>query len=139
MRMKTYTLLLLCCMFCINLKAQSNLPLWDAKLKMFVYESVENPPAFPGGEEALVRYLSKLHYPKEQEDYQGTLKLSFVIDTTGNLLDKCILNKVEAAYTLLDKEGIRLLNEMPRWKPGEQNGKKVAVRFLLPMNICLQE
>jgi protein TonB len=122
------------------LRAQESTTLWDARLKMFVYKFVEKPPSFPGGDEALVKYLmTNLHYPKDQEDYQGTLRLSFVVDTAGNLLDKCIYDKNESAYTLLDKESIRLLNEMPKWKPGMQNGRRVAVRFLLPMHICLQE
>jgi len=107
---------------------------------MFVYETVDKPPTFPGGDVELGKYLmTNLHYPKEQNDCQETLRLSFVIDTAGNILNKCIQNKNESAYSLLDKEGIRLLNEMPKWKPGMQNGRKVAVRFYLPMHICLQE
>ena len=86
-----------------------------------------------------MKYMTKIHYPQGQEDYQGTLRLSFIVDTTGNVLDKCIQDKRESAYTLLDKEGIKLLNEMPKWKPGMQNGKKVAVRFYIPIHICLQE
>jgi protein TonB len=138
MPLKKYSILLLLCIISICLKAQENKTLWDARLKMFVYDFVEKPPTFPGGEVALAKYLSKIRYPKEQDDLQGKLNLSFVIDTIGNLLDKCILGKNESAYTLLDKEGIGMLDRMPKWIPGEQNGKKVAVRFFIPMYICLQ-
>ncbi len=138
MPLKKYSILLFLCMLSICLKAQENKILWDARLKMFVYEFAEKPPSFPGGEEALTKYLSKIRYPKEQDDLQSKLNLSFVIDTTGNLLDKCILNKNESTYTPLDKEGIGMLDRMPRWIPGELNGKKVAVRCYLPMIVCLQ-
>lgn len=131
-------MLLSLCTISICLKAQESNTLWDARLKMFVYEFAEKPPTFPGGEEALAKYLSKIRYPKEQDDLQGKLNLSFVIDTTGNLLDKCILGKNESVYTPLDKEGIGMLDRMPKWIPGEQNGRKVAVRFFIPMYICLQ-
>lgn len=120
-------------------RAQYRLTLFDSRLKMFVYDYVEKPPMYPGGEEALAKYLSKIKYPKGQEEIHSTVNLSFVVDTAGNLLDKCILNKEESAYTLLEKEGIGMLDRMPIWIPGEQNGRKVAVRFFLPIRICLQE
>ena len=104
---------------------------------MFVYEYVEKPPAYPGGEMALAKYLNNIKYPKGQDDLQSNIQLSFVVDTAGNILDKRIVNKDEQAYSLLDKEGIRVLNGMPKWIPGEQNGKKVAVRYYLPVRICL--
>ncbi|SDF18709.1 energy transducer TonB [Chitinophaga filiformis] len=138
-RKQLLLLLPLFCMTNICLKAQNNKVLFDSRLKMFVYNYVEKPPAFPGGEEALAKYLSKIRYPKEQVDLQGKINLSFVVDTAGNLLDKCILGKEQSAYTLLDKEGIALLDKMPKWVPGKQDGRKVAVRFYLPMNVCLQE
>ncbi|WP_143304775.1 energy transducer TonB [Chitinophaga vietnamensis] len=62
--------------------------------------------------------------------------VTFVIDTNGMVIGKGIHGKKEAAYTSLDKVVLRILDEMPRWKPGRQNGKKVAVRFQLPMFIC---
>lgn len=137
MRLKKYAILLFLCIVSIGLKAQESKTLWDNRLKMFVYEYVEKPPAFPGGEMAMVNYLRNIKYPREQDDLQGTLHLSFVIDTAGNILDKCIVNKDEQAYSLLDKEGMRVLNGMPKWIPGKQNGKKVAVRYYLPIRICL--
>ena len=132
-------LLPLFCMANVCLKAQNSNVLFDSRLKMFVYNYVEKQPAFPGGEEALIKYLSKIRYPKEQLPLQGKINLSFVVDTAGNLLDKCILDKEESAYTLLDKEGIASLDKMPKWIPGKQDGRKVAVRCYLPMVVCLQE
>jgi len=138
MPLKKYSILLFLCTISICLKAQESNTLWDARLKMFVYEFSEKLPSFPGGEEALLKYMTKIRYPKEQTHLQSKLNLSFVIDTTGNLLDKCILDKNESAYTPLDKEGISMLDRMPKWIPGELNGKKVAVRYYLPMIICLK-
>lgn len=138
-RKRALLLLSLFCMISICLKAQNSEVLFDSRLKMFVYNFVEKPPAFPGGEEALAKYLREIRYPREQVDLQSKINLSFVVDTAGNLLDKCILEKKESAYTLLDKEGIALLDKMPKWVPGRQDGKKVAVKSYLFMNICLQE
>lgn len=137
MHLKIYTILLFLCIASTGLKAQESKTLWDNRLKMFVYEYVEKKPIFPGGETALAKYLNNIKYPKGQDSLQSKLQLSFVVDTAGNILDKCIVNKDEQAYSLLDKEGIRVLNGMPKWTPGMQNGKKVAVRFYLPITICL--
>jgi periplasmic protein TonB len=107
-----------------------------------VPEFVEKMPSFPGGESALAKYLIKIKYPKEQIEqgnYQGLVKLTFVVDTSGNVVEKAIWGKKASDYTLLEKEAIKLLNGMPRWIPGEQDGKKVAVRMHIPMRICLQE
>ncbi|MBW8685943.1 energy transducer TonB [Chitinophaga rhizophila] len=119
-------------------QAQLSLPLFDSRFNMLVYEHVDKMPLFPGGDMALAKFLSKIRYPKEQLDYHGKLHLSFIVDAEGNVLDKCIHNKKAADYTLLDKEGIMLLNRMPKWIPGQLNGKNVAVRVLIPMKICLQ-
>lgn len=137
MRLKAFIMLLVLCGVSMCLRAQESKTLWDARLKMFVYEYVEKPPAYPGGETALAQYLTKIRYPKEQDDLQSKINLSFVVDTMGNLLDKCIVNKDTSVYSLLDKEGMSLLNKMVRWIPGEQDGKKVAVRYYLPVRICL--
>ena len=139
MHLNRYSLLLLLCIISIGLKAQQSNTLWDNRLKMFVYDFVEKPPTFPGGEIAMVEFLGKIKYPKDQEDLQSSLMLSFVVDTAGNILDKCILNKREQDYSLLDREGMSVLNGMPKWIPGELNGRKVAVWFNLPIRICLQE
>lgn len=135
-----FLLFFFCCALRLHLKAQHSETLFDSRLKMFVYDFVEKPPTFPGGEEALAKYLSKtLRYPKGDDYYQGTIQLSFVIDTAGNVIDKCILDKAESAYSLLDKEGIRVLDIMPKWIPGKHNGRKVAVRYHVPLRVCLQE
>ncbi len=114
---------------------------YDSLLKMTVYTYVETPPAFPGGEEALARFLSKIDYPKVEKDaeIQGKIYFSFVVDTTGNILDKRIANKKESQYTNLEKVALASLDRMPRWKPGKQGGRKVAVRFIIPMFIGWQE
>jgi periplasmic protein TonB len=127
-------------LFCrLSLKAQAS---YNPRLKMMVYTYVEHPPAFPGGEEALAKFLSKnLHFSEGiLDEGQFTVFLSCVIDSSGNMVDKHVANKDSTAgYTLLEKEGLRVLNAMPKWTPGMQNGKKVAVLFTLPIRFCPQE
>ncbi|SFW40542.1 hypothetical protein SAMN05661012_01618 [Chitinophaga sancti] len=79
MHLNRCSLLLLLCIISIGLKAQQSNTLWDNRLKMFVYDFVEKPPTFPGGEIAMVEFLRKIKYPKDQEDLQSSLKLSKLI------------------------------------------------------------
>ncbi|PWV54044.1 energy transducer TonB [Chitinophaga sp. S165] len=137
-KIKACFLLLSSAFFSGSSEAQSK---YDSLLKMTVYTFVERPPVFPGGEEALARFLSKIDYPKVEKDadIQGKIYFSFVVDTTGSILDKRIGNKKESQYTNLEKVALAALDKMPKWKPGEQDGKKVAVRFIIPMFIGWQE
>jgi protein TonB len=109
---------------------------------MDIYTYVEKPPKFPGGEEALAKFLSKnVRVPAEitEMGFVPTRFLSFVIDARGNVIDKSIHNVKESDYTLYDKVLLDILDKMPKWIPAEHNHKKVAVRFQLPIRICLQE
>jgi len=99
-----------------------------------VFTVVEKLPAFPGGDAKLFEYLRGcFRFPKKAE-YQGSIYLSFTIDTTGKVRNACVLNsKGQNDLTPSEKEMLRIIKEMPAWLPGEQNGKRVPVHYDLPI------
>lgn len=104
-----------------------------------VFSFVEQMPSFPGGEEALMQYLSShIHYPASAREngYQGTVVVQFEVETDGSLRDISALNA--RGYTALAAEAARVVKGMPRWKPGRQNGHTVVVRYSLPVRFVLQ-
>ena len=103
-----------------------------------VYEVCEQMPIFEGGDAALLKYLREnLKYPDNTKDrgVQGRLVIGFIVEKDGSLTDVKVLRPVDID---LDAEVLRLVKGMPKWIPGRQNGKRVRVRYLLPIHICLQ-
>ena len=108
---------------------------YDTTLKMDIYSFVDKMPEYPGGQQELLEFiLKKLKYP-EQHVFQGTITYSFAVNKDGELIDKKIYGKNKEDYTPLDKEALRVLDLMPKWKVGECNGKKVPVRVILPIKL----
>lgn len=104
-----------------------------------VFTIVEQPPQFPGGEKALIKYLGEnTRYPKAAvaNNIEATIFVQFLIDKEGNI------KKVKTVGTAkgygLEEESIRVVNAMPKWKPGVQNKRKVTVQFNLPIHYTLQ-
>lgn len=98
----------------------------------FVY--VDKMPEFPGGQVALVKYLSKnIKYPSQskKEKIKGKVVVSFIINKVGKVTQTKI---VKSLNDECDKEALRVINNMPDWLPGEKEGKKVDVLFSLPIN-----
>ena len=103
-----------------------------------VYEVCEQMPIFEGGDAALLKYLGEnLKYPDNTKDrgVQGRLVIGFIVEKDGSLTDVKVLRPVDID---LDAEVLRVIKGMPKWIPGRQNGKRVRVRYLLPIHICLQ-
>ena len=103
-----------------------------------VYEVCEQMPIFEGGDAALLKYLREnLKYPDKTKDrgVQGRLVIGFIVEKDGSLTDVKVLRPVDID---LDAEVLRVIKGMPKWIPGRQNGKRVRVRYLLPIHICLQ-
>ena len=103
-----------------------------------VFEYVEQMPSFPGGEAALMQYLSKnIKYPPfaEENNIQGRVICTFVVERDGSVSDIRIARSVDPS---LDKEAIRVVSGMPRWIPGRQNGQMVRVKYTLPVTFRLQ-
>ena len=97
-------------------------------------------PEFPGGEEAMLRYLQKnIHYPFHllQSEVSGTVYLSFVIDKDGSVSEIKILRVVKDGEALAD-EATRVVSKMPQWKPGVFEGKNVPVLYKLPVNFIVK-
>lgn len=103
-----------------------------------IFEVVEQNPAFPGGDKALMAFLTKnLKYPASAQEngIQGRVLVQFVVNKDGSIVDPKILRSVDPA---LDKEAMRVVSAMPKWTPGRQRGKNVRVRFTLPVTFRLQ-
>jgi periplasmic protein TonB len=99
---------------------------------------VEFMPEFPGGEKALVNYLSRnIHYPSmaSETGIEGTVFIKFVVGSTGEIRDVEVVGAKKGAG--LEEEAIRVVKKMPKWKPGKQNGQAVAVYFNLPIRFTL--
>lgn len=88
---------------------------------------------FPGGHIALVEYLSKnIKFPKEKEkgNVRARVVASFTVDKDGSITDAKIVRSQGEAF---DNEALRVINGMPKWIPGTQNGKAVRVKYILPI------
>ena len=96
-----------------------------------VFDVVENMPQFNGGMGALMQYLShNIHYP-EESDVQGRVIVSFVVDKDGSISNAQVVKSVHPSF---DAEALRIINNMPKWIPGTQNGKPVNVKYVVPIN-----
>ena len=103
-----------------------------------IFEVVEQNPQFPGGDQALMAWLTKnLKYPSvaQENGIQGRVMVSFVVNKDGSIVDPKIIRSVDPS---LDKEAIRVVSSMPKWTPGRQRGKTVRVKYSLPVTFRLQ-
>ncbi|MBO7646206.1 MAG: energy transducer TonB [Prevotella sp.] len=103
-----------------------------------VFDVVEQMPSFPGGMGALMQYLSShIKYPvvAEENGIQGRVICTFIVERDGSITDTRVARSVDPS---LDKEAVRVINSMPRWIPGKQNGSACRVKFTLPVTFKLQ-
>lgn len=103
-----------------------------------VFFIVEDMPEFPGGELALRKYIANaIKYPviAQENGIQGKVYVTFVVGKDGAVRDAAIARGVDPS---LDKEALRVVNQLPRWKPGKQRGKAVNVSYTVPINFVLQ-
>ena len=103
-----------------------------------IFLTAEQMPAFPGGDAALARFLSRnLRFPAsaQRNDVSGLVYVSFVISRDGAVTDVKILKGVEEAC---DAEAVRVVGKMPNWNPGRQNGRSVSVRYSIPIRFAVQ-
>lgn len=102
-----------------------------------VFVVVEEEPEFPGGMEALYRYLaSNIKYPElaKKEKIQGTVYVSFVVEKDGSVTNIKVLRDIGAGC---GEEAVRVVRQMPKWKPGRQRGQRVRVQYNLPIKFSL--
>lgn len=103
-----------------------------------IFTVVEEMPEFPGGQMELLKYLSKaIHYPviAQENGIQGRVVCAFVVNRDGSIVDAEVLRGVDSS---LDKEALRVITSMPKWKPGKQRGKPVRVKYTVPVTFRLQ-
>ena len=103
-----------------------------------IYKSVEQMPMFPGGEVGLLRYLQEnIQYPPEaaKNNVQGRVILQFVVDKTGQVGEVKILRSVSEE---IDAEAVRVVKSLPKFEPGRQDGKPVAVWYTLPVSFNIR-
>ena len=103
-----------------------------------VFDVVEQMPSFPGGNSALMQYLSSnIKYPvvAEENGVQGRVVCTFVVERDGSITDVRVIRSVDPS---LDKEAVRVVKSMPKWIPGKQNGSAVRVKYTVPVTFRLQ-
>ena len=101
------------------------------------FDVVENMPSYPGGKDAMIAFLSSnMRYPDaaKKNGIHGRVIVSFVVDKDGSITETKVVRSVDPA---LDQEALRLVNSMPKWKPGTAEGKPVRVKYSIPFNFSL--
>lgn len=101
------------------------------------FQVVEQMPYFPGGTDEMMRFIRKnVKYPQEaaENGVQGRVFLRFVVLPSGEIGDVQVIRSLDP---VCDQEAVRVIKAMPRWIPGKQNGKAVAVYFNLPITFKL--
>lgn len=103
-----------------------------------IFVAVEQQAEFPGGQAALMKWLSQnVRYPEtaQQNDVQGRVIVKFVVEKDGSIGTATILKGVDKD---LDREALRVVKKMPKWQPGKNNGVAVRSYFNLPVVFKLQ-
>ena len=104
-----------------------------------VFVVVEKMPEFPGGQQALFKYLSEnVKYPviAQENGIQGRVICQFTVNKDGSIVDVEVVRS--GGDPSLDKEAVRVIKSMPKWKAGQQRGKPVRVKYTVPVNFKLQ-
>jgi TonB family protein len=104
-----------------------------------VYQIVEQMPAFPGGEAKLFEFISKnTHYPQEAKEkgIQGRVFIGFIVEKDGSISNVRNLRGVDSE---LDAEAIRVIQSLPKWKPGMHKGEFVRVSYQIPIVFKLED
>jgi protein TonB len=99
---------------------------------------VEQMPAFPEGTEAMYKYIySMIKYPAlaRENGISGKVVVQFVVTREGNIQNARVVSRIGGGC---DEEALRVINGMPRWKPGMHNGRAVPVTFTLPIKFVLE-
>ena len=102
-----------------------------------IFQVVEEEPEFPGGMEALYKYLGEsIKYPQlaKENNIEGKVYVTFVVEKDGSIANPRILRDIGGGC---GNEAVRVVKAMPKWKAGKQRGKNVRVQFNLPVSFKL--
>ncbi len=101
-----------------------------------VLKFAQTMPSFPNGEPALLKFFNEnLDYPANS-DWHGKIIMQFTIDTKGAVRNPLVIRKenvIKPELEYFEQETLRVINLMPNWLPGKNNGKNVPVTFMLPV------
>lgn len=100
---------------------------------------VQTQPEYAGGVDSLMSYLkTNLHYPATAKNawIEGRVFVGFLIDSSGKITDSRLLNSVSPD---IDEEALRVVRQMPDWKPGTIGGNPTPVQFILPIDFVMPE
>jgi TonB family protein len=101
-----------------------------------VYDVVEQMPSFPGGNEAMMKYLKEnVNYPDAEMCVQGRVVVKFIVEPDGSISHAQVARSIDPVF---DKEALRVVNNMPKWVPGKQNGRTVRVYYHVPVSFRLE-
>lgn len=106
-----------------------------------LYTIVEEMPEFPGGHEALIKYLNtNIKYPEEARKMglEGKVFVQFVVTKTGTIQNIKVIRGIEDGEAL-EKEAMRVMQAMPNWKPGKMDGKAINTSLTLPISFKLSD
>jgi len=110
----------------------------DAQSEKKVFDAVEEMPKFLGGPSAMFEYIGKnLRYPivAEENGVQGRVVVTCIINEDGSITDAKVVKSVDPS---LDREAVRVVENMPKWISGKRNGKTVKVRYTIPVTFRLK-
>ena len=113
-------------------------PTLSKSLGRDVFDVVEEMPVFPGGAVAMMDFFMKnMKYPKDamEDKQEGRVIAQFVVEKDGSISGSHIVKSVSPS---LDAEALRIVNAMPNWTPGRQNGKPVRVKYTVPLSFKLK-
>ena len=125
--------------FAQEVESEEVLTIEEEEIENDVFVLVEQMPEFPGGQEAMFKFLSAtIIYPKEARDngIEGKVFVNFTIEKDGSINEVKVIRGV---HPLLDEEAVRVVESFPKWKPGKQKGKTVRVSYNLPLNFVLNK
>jgi hypothetical protein len=108
---------------------------YDTLAKKKVYTYVDRMPEYPGGNIEILKFItSNFKYP-EQDDFQGSFQIEFVIDIDGKLIAARIKDKQSASLTKAEVQLLKVINKLPKWQAGKCFGKNVPVKMILPLRV----
>ena len=142
--MKKTVLLLGVMLFALNIQAQiatekNNATDCVTTDEVFDFQVVDKKPKFPGGMTSLQSYINRsLKYPQvsRENNSQGRVIIRFIIDSNGIVISPQVVRSSGDFY--LDMEAVRVIESMPKWKPGKHKGKPVCVYFTMPIVFSLK-
>ena len=125
-------------MMSVGMMAQTPAQNDSVENEIVEFTVVEQMPEFPGGQNGLIQYLSKnIMYPivAKENKIQGRTLVSFVVEKDGKISNVQVLRS--SGDMMLDREAMRVIRSMPRWRPGFMKGQPVRVQYQIPITFKL--